>query len=311
MDMNTLGTARIAVLCGGPGVERDVSLQSGACVTEALLAAGLHAEKHVVSGDPGDIVNLDADLAFLALHGEFGEDGTVQRLLEERGLPYTGSDPATSALAMDKHAAKRVFAKHDIPTPAGVLLRMGDTPARCVEEAGLAYPVVVKPNSRGSSVGVQIVRAPDSLAEAVAAARAIDDAVLVETFLAAREMTVGLLGGTMLPVVELRTGREFYDFEAKYLSDATEYICPAPLDAGEAERIKEVAKRAVDALGIRDMGRVDILLAGDVPYVLEINTIPGMTSHSLLPKAGAAAGWSFPELCRRIAELAWTRHGSA
>lgn len=311
MDIDALETARIAVLCGGPGVERAISLESGTCVTEGLRAAGLRAERQIVSGDPEEIARLDADLVFLALHGEFGEDGTVQGLLESRGLPYTGSNPAASALAMDKQATKAMFATVHIPTPAGTLIRDVDEAARCVMDAGLAYPLVVKPNSRGSSVGVQIVRSAETLAAAVAGALAIDEAALAERFIAGREMTVGILGGDMLPVVELRTGNEFYDFEAKYVSEATEYICPAPLDADEVERLHTVARAAVDVVGVRDMGRVDILFAGGVPYVLEINTIPGMTSHSLLPKAAAAAGCSFADLCRRIATLAWSRSTGA
>lgn len=307
MDIVPLEEARIVVLCGGPGVERAISLESGACVAEGLAAAGLRVECRVVSGDPDEIAGLEADLVFPVLHGEFGEDGTVQRLLEERGLPYAGCDPAVSALAMDKQAAKNVFASNGIPTPSGIAVcQVAEAPER-VAAAGLVYPLVVKPNSRGSSVGVRIVRDPEDLREAVAEALAIDTTALAETFLAGRELTVGLLGADVLPVVELRTGREFFDFEAKYRSETTEYICPALLEDADAETLCATASAAGRALGVRDFARVDILLSAGVAYVLEVNTIPGMTSHSLLPKAACAAGYSFAQLCRRMVEPGWQR----
>jgi D-alanine-D-alanine ligase len=286
---------RIAVLMGGPSAEREVSLQSGRMVAQALLAAGAHvAEVDVL--DENFELPADADVAFVALHGTFGEDGQVQRILEERGVAYTGSRPETSALAFNKGAAKQAFRAAGIPTP----------------RATYSPPLVVKPARQGSSVGIAIVRDPSELAAALAGAKRYDENIIVEQFINGREFTVGILGGRALPVVEIRTNRKFFDYEAKYTPGAAEEICPAPIDALTASRIHELARRAHECLGCRDFSRVDVMWNGKRDFfVLEVNTIPGLTPNSLLPKAARAAGLSMEALCVRMVEMALERRVEA
>lgn len=300
---------RVAVLCGGVGSEREVSLESGAAVTGALEQAGFTAVRKELTGDPAEIAALDFPIAFLALHGEYGEDGQVQELLEKRGIPYTGSGPRASALAMDKNAAKALFKEAGIPVAPGVIVGVGEDAAKKVAAAGMSLPVVVKPNSRGSSVGVSIVREAGELAVAVEKALCVDEQALVEGYLQGRELTVGLLDGRALPVIEMVASADFYDYHAKYQDDRTRYLCPAPISAQEAELCRDYAQRGYKALGMRDMARLDFILTAAGPFILEANSIPGFTSHSLLPKAAANAGYSFPELCKKLVEMAWNRRG--
>jgi D-alanine-D-alanine ligase len=292
---------RVAVLMGGPSAEREVSLLSGQTAAQALMNAGMNVcEVHV----EGAALALPkhCDVAFIALHGRFGEDGTVQRLLEDRGVTYTGSGPAASALAMDKTLAKQKFVEAGIPTPRWVVVERDLRHA-----ADLPLPAVVKPAREGSSVGISIVENEAQLNEACLQAWRHDGRLLVEEYIRGREFTVGILGERALPVLEIKTGHKFFDYRAKYTKgEATEEV--AKLDAVTAARLQDLALRAHECLGCRDMSRVDLMMdeAGNL-FVLEVNTIPGLTPNSLLPKAAAAAGLSFQELCGRMVEMAMAR----
>jgi len=301
---------RVAVLCGGPSPEREVSLSSGRAVHEAL--AGLGVASRLVDLPAADLLPLDeveCDVAFNALHGEFGEDGAVQRLLEERGLAYTASRAPACERAFDKVRAKRLFARRGLPTPAWTGIGPDEPLQPALAAAGLDIPVVAKPVHGGSSQGVTLVGDRGELQAAVAAAAEYDRAVLVERLIEGREVTVGMLDGEALPVVELRTPRTFYDYTAKYADEKTEYLCPAPLPQAAAEEARRVGLAACEAVGAEHFARVDLRLDRDLrPYLLEVNTVPGFTSHSLLPKAAAAVGIDFPHLCLRIVALGWARH---
>jgi len=294
----------ITVLAGGPGAEREVSLDSGAAVAAALTRLGHRAT--VCDIRPDDVSALDrpADFVFIALHGEFGEDGAVQSLLDARGVRYSGSGSEASRVAMDKVESKRRFDHAGIPTP----------PYEVVDRAGLhdlsdrvVLPVVVKPVASGSSVDTTIARTPDALAAAAGAVVEKYGRALIERYIAGRELTVGILGDAALPVCEIRTQREFYDYQAKYVDDDTQYLFDVDMPASLLERVQRVSLAAHRALGCSVFSRVDVMVdAGtNEPSVLEVNTIPGFTSHSLLPKAAARVGVSFEELCRRIVELSW------
>jgi D-alanine-D-alanine ligase len=302
-----LGGRPVAVLLGGVSNERAVSLVSGGSVAEALERLGLAVRRIDVGPDfreRGRAQLAGAGLAFVVLHGEFGEDGQVQALLEAWGVPYTGSGPAASSLAMDKNASKRRFLDAGVATPRWVVCGKDDAADRAVEELGL--PLVIKPSRSGSSIGVSIVRGAGDIGTAVTEAARHDSCVIAEEFIAGRELTVGVLGGRALPAIELVTRRGFYDYEAKYSDGAgTEYVCPVAIAGGE-QAVRDLALAAHQALGCRHFSRVDIMLRGsnETPFVLEVNTIPGFTGHSLLPKAAAAAGMGFGDLCREIAVMA-------
>jgi D-alanine-D-alanine ligase len=293
----------VAVLMGGPSAERDVSLQSGRNVARALAAAGFRVTAVDVPG-PDFELPADTDVAFLALHGPFGEDGTVQQLLEQRELPYTGSGPEASARALDKMLAKVAF--------AGAGLRIArHTVVDAAHRNGygtLRYPVVVKPALQGSSFGISIAPNPAAVARACEAAFAFDTVVLVEEYVAGREFTVGVLGDQALPVVEIRTQHAFFDLAAKYTPGEAEELVPAPIDAVTTARLQAVGLRAHACLGCRDLSRTDVILseAGEL-VVLEVNTLPGMTENSLFPKAARAAGLEMPALCQRLVEQALAR----
>jgi D-alanine-D-alanine ligase len=306
------GNPSVAVFCGGISSEREVSLKSGEAVAAALGRAGFTVRRLEINDEDVESVirRENPDVAFLALHGAFGEDGQIQAILERLGLPYTGSNPGASSNAMDKHAAKRLFVSAGIPTPPWIL---ADRP-RAAREAmaeGFAPPVVVKPIGAGSSVGVKIVRKAEELEPAIEEALRVSPPAMIETFIEGREFTVGILDdedGTPrpLPPVELIVSREFYDYTAKYSDEGgTRYVCPAEVSPETTMRLKETALAAHMALGCRHMSRTDIRMdrAGNL-WVLEVNTIPGFTDHSLLPKAAMAAGISFEELCARLVRLA-------
>lgn len=290
--------AKVAVLMGGKSAERQVSLTTGKAVAEALRAGGhevteLDAAERVAER----LIALAPEAAFLALHGRYGEDGTVQGLLEMLEIPYTGSGVLASALAMDKTLSKRVFVAAGVPTPRFELLE----PGQGADKIGLAPPYVVKPPREGSTIGITVVREAGEAARAVAAAREHSADVLVEAFVDGRELTVGVLDGQPLPIVEIRPESGFYDFQSKYTPGRTRYICPAELLATEARRVAEAGVAAYKALGCAGAARVDVLLDGaGEPFVLEVNTIPGMTPTSLLPKAAAAAGMDFVTLVGRM-----------
>jgi len=288
---------KVAVLKGGPSKEREVSLRSGAAVATGLREAGYD----VIEIDVKDCT-LDlppgVEGVFIALHGEFGEDGQVQRLLRARGVPYTGSSPESSALAFDKKRTKAALVKKGIPTPEYEVLVRGD-------RRKLALPVVVKPARQGSSLGVYRVFSDGEWEAALTGALAYDNEVIVEKYIEGRELTVGIVGKDVLPVVEIVAPDGWYSFDAKYSGGRTRYLVPAPLSLDLARECSEVASRTFAALGSRGMGRVDVRLATDgKPYVLELNNIPGFTATSLLPKAAQAAGIGFAELCDKIMRLA-------
>jgi D-alanine-D-alanine ligase len=288
---------QVAVFKGGPSAEREVSLASGAAVAQALRRRGFRVEEvDVTDTDPP--VPPGTEAVFVALHGTFGEDGGVQALLEARGIPFTGSGAASSRLSFDKVESKKVFDRCGIGTPRYEVLRAGG-------RRTLPLPVVVKPPRQGSSVGVSVVREEGAWPGALAEALAHGGEALVEAYIEGRELTVGVVGGQVLPVVEICAPNGLYDYGAKYTKGRTEYRVPAPVAPEIARLCQELGWRSFEALGCRAMGRVDIRLGADgAPFVLELNSIPGFTETSLLPKAAAAAGIGFDDLCERILAMA-------
>jgi D-alanine-D-alanine ligase len=293
---------RVAVLLGGKSAEREVSLRSGAMVLAALRARGVDAHPF----DPAER-GLDAlieerfDRAFIVLHGRFGEDGTMQGILEWLGIPYTGSGVLGSALAMDKVRAKLLWRAEGLPTPPYELLEAGGDFGAVAARLGL--PLMVKPVSEGSSIGMSKVRAAGALDEAYALAVNYDREVIAERFIEGAELTAGIVGERPLPLVRLETPREFYDYEAKYSAPDTRYIVPCGLEPAKERELQELSLAAFRALGCRGWGRVDLMLdRADEPFLLEVNTAPGMTDHSLVPMAARAAGLGFEDLCLRILE---------
>lgn len=297
----------ITVMLGGPSAEREVSLKSGAAVVRALRGFGHRVTELDPRGPNWELVP-GTDVVFLALHGTYGEDGTVQERLESMRVPFTGCDSASSRIAFDKIETKRRCVAAGVPTPRFTVVRS----RRAGFPLGWQPPVVVKPVRQGSSVGLRFVERVEDWREALAETLRYDTEALVEERIEGRETTVGILGGEPLPVVEIRPLKGGYDYENKYTVGATEYTCPALFDRGTTERIQQVAMRAFEAIGCRDYGRVDVMARADgQPLVLEVNTLPGMTESSLLPKAAAAAGIDFVELCQHMVELALRRGGEA
>ena len=288
---------KVAVLMGGPSSERAVSLRSGAAVAKALRERDYEVAEVVVGEDCSFTVPPGTEVAFVAMHGHFGEDGTIQALLRKQGIPHTGSSPEASGRAFDKHQSKPVMAKAGIPTPAFEFLRKG-------QKRTLPLPVVVKPVRQGSSVGVSRVKHEEEWAGALAAALAYDEIALVEEFIPGRELTVGVVGDVVLPVVEIVAPDDFFDYHAKYTAGVSQHVIPAPIPEATAQACQAAALATFRALGCSGMGRVDIRLRPDGKFfVLELNNIPGMTELSLLPDAARAHGWSFPELCERILDM--------
>jgi D-alanine-D-alanine ligase len=285
----------ITVLKGGPGSEREVSLRSGASVAQALRSAGAVVEEVEIAGTEVRIPE-GTELVFNLIHGTFGEDGQLQSLLERRGLAYTGEGVDESFTAFDKILTKKALESAGVPTPRYEILRAG-------ESTTLPLPMVIKAPRQGSSVGVHLVHTGEGIAPALADCLLHGPEILVEELVPGRELTVGILGEEALPVVEIKPLEGFYDYSNKYTKGATEYLVPAPLTPAETESVRRVALDAVKALGLRVYSRVDVLLSPSGPTVLEINTIPGMTETSLLPKAAAASGLDFTGLCCRIAGL--------
>jgi len=331
---------RITVLMGGTSSERDVSLASGIRIVEALRTKGHQVvavdtahgllgpaeEQALLAGGvvktlPPDTQALarlggqlsstlrslpETDVVLLALHGGQGEDGTLQALLDLTGLPYTGSGHLASALAMDKDLSKKLFRAADVPTPKWLM-----APATVAEvRDALGFPVIVKPSKQGSTVGLSLVKDPALLAAAIEEAFKHDDEVMIEEFIAGRELTVGILGDVALPVGEIIPKHEIYDYECKYTAGMADERFPAELTEAQAARVQDLARRAFDALKLRGYARIDFRMAGDGTfYCLEANTLPGMTQLSLIPQAAAAAGIGFAELCERIVRLALDGRG--
>jgi D-alanine-D-alanine ligase len=333
-------TLRIAVLMGGTSAERDVSLASGIRITDALRSLGhevvavdtvagmLTAEDErrlladgVVKTAPPDskaLVRMNAamqgtlkslpkaDVLFLALHGGQGEDGTLQALLDLTGVPYTGSGHLASALAMDKDLSKHLFRAAGVPTADWLMAPVTEDEVR----TALGFPVIVKPSKQGSTVGLSVVKQPSELQPAIDLAFEHDDEVMIERFIAGRELTVGILGDVALPVGEIIAKHEIYDYECKYTPGMAVEEFPAKLSEEKTREVQELARRAFVALKLRGYARIDFRMATDGSfYCLEANTLPGMTQTSLIPQAAAAAGISFPELCDQIVQLALEQRG--
>jgi len=297
---------KIAVLMGGPGSERDVSLATGRGVTKALRSLGCDVTEVDVHGADFMLPD-DIELAFLTIHGTFGEDGQLQQILEDRGVAYTGEGVEESSLAFDKIRSKEAFREHGVTTPYWQTINIGQRPT-------IPIPFVVKAPRQGSTVGVHIIRNERDIDAAIADASTYDRELLVEKFCAGRELTIGILGDQVLPIIEIIPKGGFYDFTNKYpflnpsAGGAAEHVCPAKIDPEKTEELQQLALRAFRALDLKVYARVDVLLPDDdVPTVLEANTIPGMTEASLLPEAAAVAGISYPQLCVRIIELSAKR----
>lgn len=293
--MNTPRFGKVAVVMGGWSAEREVSLMSGECVLQSLIAAGVDA--HAVDASTNLVAELKArefDRVFLILHGRGGEDGQVQGALELAGIPYTGSGVMASALAMDKHRAKLLASVAGVKTPAAMCVANLENAQQAVESLGL--PVVIKPTMEGSSIGVSLVRRSSEVQAAFDAA-AQHGAVLVEKMMQGMEVTAAIAFGQALPLVSMRAENEFYDYHAKYFAEDTQYDCPPKLDETIQKAIQRDALTVFNALGCRHWGRVDFMLdEHGVPHFIECNTAPGMTTHSLVPMAAAAMGMSFSDL---------------
>ena len=301
---------KIAVLMGGPGSERDVSLATGRGVSKALRSLDVE----VIDVDVRDEnfrLPKDVGLAFITIHGTFGEDGQLQKILDDRGIPYTGDGVEESRIAFDKILTKEKFRERNVVTPEWEVVDAGRRPK-------IPVPLVVKPARQGSTVGVVIVKNESEVDSAMKEAAKYDRKLLVEKFVSGRELTIGILGDQALPILEIIPKGGFYDFNTKYpflnpqAGASAEHVCPAKIDPAKTKKIQELALQAFRALGLVVYGRVDVLLtdAGE-PFVLEVNTIPGMTEASLLPEGAAAAGINYVDLCLRIIELSRARRERA
>lgn len=284
---------KVVVLLGGRSAEREVSLKTGEAVYGALKSLGYNAVKIDAAGDVWNKLAAEKPAkAFVALHGRYGEDGTVQGLLELMDIPYTGSGVTASAVAIDKIMTKDVFRQRGIPVAVDYR-----------PDGSVAYPVIVKPSREGSTIGVTIVKEESGLQTALKEACRFDDSCLIEEFVEGRLLTIAVIGkpAAALPIVEVKAHGGFYDYKSKYTPGMTDYICPAVLDPKTTEKLQDMAIRAHDALGCEDVSRVDFILQDNGRFVcLEVNTMPGLTETSLVPKAAAAAGLPFEELIERI-----------
>lgn len=314
--MSGFSPGKVAVLMGGASAEREVSLMSGQGVLQALRSLGVDAHAFdPAERELGELRREGVDRCFITLHGRFGEDGTVQGALELLGLPYTGSGVMASALAMDKVMTKRIWRAEGLPTPAWQQVDSAEATAQAF--AALGAPMIVKPAREGSTIGLTKVTAASQCQHAYALAAGHDPLVLCEQFIAGDEVTVPLLGSgdaaRALPVIRIVAPGGNYDYHSKYFSDDTRYLVPCGLPEGEEAAIQALALRAYRLLGCRGWGRVDVMIDATTraPYLLEINTSPGMTGHSLVPMSAQAAGMSYPELCLEILRQARTDHAAS
>lgn len=295
---------RVGVLYGGSSAEREVSLMSGKGVYDALRAEGVDAHLFDTGRQSlSELADAGFERVFIALHGRYGEDGTVQGALELLGLPYTGSGPLASSLAMDKIMTKKIWQHAGLPTPAYIALNEHTDAYQTIEELGL--PLIVKPPHEGSTLGLTRVEKAEDFRAAYVLAAQYDAVVMAEEFIDGRELTVPLLGkgahARALPIIEIMAPGGNYDYEHKYVSNATQYVCPAELDSELTESIQRIAEQAYVALGCEGWGRADFMLdRSGQPWLLEMNTSPGMTSHSLVPMSAAAIGMTYVQLCLTI-----------
>ncbi len=311
MEIKDFG--RVGVLMGGPSSEREISLKSGKAVLYALKDSGIDALGIDIITDNKEenirlLKNYNLDCAFIALHGRFGEDGAIQDILEQVGLPYTGSGVRASRLAMDKIGALRIFRAGKLYVPRSHFLERPAYNKNNDFKNDLGFPLVIKPANHGSSIGLSIVELEREIPAAIQLAFQFDERIVVEEYISGRELTVGVLDEKPLPVIEIVPKHKFFDFEAKYQAGLTDYIIPAPLNKEVAENVQQAALQAHKLLGCFGCSRTDIILSKDnLPFVLETNTIPGMTATSLLPKAAKILGIDFNQLCLKLLELAYEK----
>jgi D-alanine-D-alanine ligase len=311
--MVELNLGRIGVLMGGPSSEREISLKSGRAVYEALKSLDLDVYSIDIKTDSAAesielLQSWKLNCAFLALHGYFGEDGRIQDILDTLKIPYTSSGAAASRLAMDKISSRRIFQESGLAVPEYEVLEKRFWEKDWQYRNSLGLPLVVKPAANGSSIGLSIIDKAEAVKEAVGLAFSFDERVLLEKYISSKELTVGILDDLALPVIEIIPQKRFFDYEAKYKSGMTDYVVPAKLEEGVARKVQGVALKAHRLLGCFGCSRVDILLDKDsTPFVLELNTIPGFTPTSLLPKAARVAGIDFAQLCVKLIQLAYER----
>lgn len=293
--MATLKKKRIGVLMGGLSEEREISLKTGAAILKALGDKGYRAVAIDAGRDIASVLGKKKiDIAFIALHGRYGEDGCIQGLLEVMAIPYTGSGVKASALAMDKTAAKKVMLYHGVSTPASCIYEEGERPR-------IKAPLVVKPACQGSAIGVSIVKKEAGLKPALREAARFGGPVLIEKYVLGRELTVSILDGRVLPTIEIRPKKGFYDYTAKYTKGMTEFVVPADIPKQADRKVAKESLKAYEALGCKGAARVDVILdSKGTPFVLEVNTIPGMTELSLFPRAAQAAGLDYPALVEEM-----------
>jgi len=301
----------IGILLGGVSAERDISLKTGEAMFEALNARGYKVQKVFVDADIDRVLRqVSIDVAVIALHGTYGEDGCIQGLLETMGIPYTGSGVLSSALAMDKLKSKELFRLYNVPTPPYYVVRADDLDRLEQIHSSFGFPSFVKPRSGGSSVGAGTARNAAELKQRAEDAARFDQWILVERFIRGREVAVGLLDGNALGAIEIEPKGGFYDYKSKYQKGQSEYHFPARLSPTRYQGVLNLAERAVQAVGASGATRVDLLVTADEnEYVLEVNTLPGMTPTSLLPKIAAGAGYDFGDLCEAILERAGLQNG--
>lgn len=304
---------RVGVLMGGPSTEREVSLKSGKSVYQALKQANQDIVCIDITSDNIDediklISSYGLDCAFLALHGRFGEDGTIQEILDYLGIPYTGSGALASRLSMDKVISRKVLEVYGLAVPKYKVIKKDHYNKNDQLRNNFVFPMVVKPATHGSSIGLSIIDKTVELINSIELAFKYDDTIILEEFIAGRELTVGILDNKALPVVEIIPRNRFFDYEAKYHQGMTDYIVPAAIDETVVKKVQAAAVKAHQLLGCFGCSRVDIILGKDnSPYILELNSIPGFTPTSLLPKAAKSAGIEFNELCLRLIELAYEK----
>ena len=301
IDPKKLG--RVAVLMGGTSAERDISLISGSAILDGLVEAGVDAYAIDIGADPiKQLMESEMDRAFVALHGPGGEDGKIQAVLGFLNIPFTGSGVMASAIAMDKLRTKYIWQALGLPTPAFIAPQNGEIPTNVFEALG--DKVVVKPSIEGSSIGIAVADSWQTLRAAYEQAQVYDESVIIESFIDGDEYSVSILEDAALPAIKLETDRGFYDFQAKYIDGETRYLCPCGLPDDKESELRNLATNAFNALGATGWGRVDVMAdkKGNF-YLLEVNTVPGMTSHSLVPKSARQVGYSFSDLVKKICEL--------